>query len=131
MPNAIALATPTVTVGPIRVAAGTGHTLTVAAKHFPIGDTVEAVECDSNFLGGSVTDNCDAATRITGTVSAFGTVVGSPTTKITVLTSSTAPAYSDTAGGSCSAGGPSCFVYTSDTSTPDISFSSAFAVKPA
>lgn len=108
-------ASPAVTVSPTTVANGVGKTIKVTAKDFPVGDDVIALECDSGLPGGSVGDNCDTATMISGTVAPSGTV--SFSSKITVVTGT---AYSDGVGGSCLPGGPSCYVAVYDVSNPDI-----------
>ena len=92
--GSVGMLTPSVTIAPTTVANGNGKTITVTGKDFPINDTVDAVECDTAFSG-SLT-NCDnAPTEVSGTVGATGTVVWSPTTKITVLTTVTSPPYAD------------------------------------
>ncbi len=72
-----------------------GHTVSVSVHGFPVGETVQAVECDPMLPSGSVATNCDAATAITGTVGASGTVSGWSPARITVLTGATTPAYAD------------------------------------
>ncbi len=118
-------AAPSVSV-PLVVPIGNGKTLTVKGSDFPIGDTIEAVECDSVFTG-DVADNCDAATTIEGTAGPTGAVTFSPT-KMTVLTNDTSSRYSDATSGSCQSGGPTCYVATNDGSDSSITFTSPFNV---
>ena len=130
----IGMATPSVTIAPATVANGNGKTVTVTGKGFPIGDTVDSVECDTAFSGSL--NNCDTTNaEISGTTGATGTVVWSPT-KITVLTTGTSPPYADSsippatcaAGDSVATGNP-CFVYTyDDTLNGAISNTSPFGV---
>ena len=82
----------------------------VTATKFAVGDTVTAQECDSNVTSANLGTHCDSATRITGTVSAAGGVAFSPT-GVTVLVGG---AYTDSAGGTCPAGG-SCDIVVSDS----------------
>ena len=132
--GSIGMATPTVTIAPATVANGNGKTITVTGKGFPINDTVNAVECDTAFSGSL--NNCDTAkAEISGTAGATGIVVWSPTTKITVLTTVTSPAYADSssppatcAPGDSVADSDPCFVYTYDTLNPAISNTSPFSV---
>jgi hypothetical protein len=132
--GSVGMATPTVTIAPATVANGNGKTITVTGKDFPINDTVDAVECDTAFSGNL--NNCDTAgAEISGTAGATGTVVWSPTTKITVLTTVTSPPYADSsspsatcAPGDSVADSDPCFVYTHDTSNGVISNISPFGV---
>ena len=130
----LAMATPSVTIAPVTVANGNGKTITVTGKDFPIGDTVDAVECDTAFSGSL--NNCDTTNaQISGTAGATGTVVWSPTTKITVLTTVTSPPYADHSSplATCAPGdsvtnGDPCFVYAYDASNSAISNTSPFGV---
>ena len=132
--GSVGMATPTVTIAPATVANGNGKTITVTGKDFPINDTVDAVECDTAFSGNL--NNCDTAgAEISGTAGTTGTVVWSPTTKITVLTTVTSPPYADgsspsstCAPGDSVADSDPCFVYTHDTSNGMISNTSPFGV---
>ncbi len=125
--GSVTFATPTVTLSPTTVANGNGKTITVAAKNFPIGDTVYALECDSTLAGGSRSQNCDGATTIEGTVGSSGSVAFSPT-KLTVLSNDTTTQYSDSAGGTCLAGGPACAVAVYDGSNASLSFTPSFTI---
>lgn len=113
------LAAPAVTVSPLTVTDHNDKTIAPSTKFFPVGDQVYAVECDSGLPGGDVVDNCDMATVVSGTAGINGKVAFSPT-KIVVLSESTSTAYSDNAGGTCVAGGPSCYVAVYDVDNPDI-----------
>jgi hypothetical protein len=84
---------------------------TIAAKLFPVGDTVTAQECDSNVTAATVASHCDTSTVISGTAGATGAVVFSPTG----VTIHVGGAFSDTAGGTVTAGGTADIVVT-DTS---------------
>ena len=86
----------------------------VKAAGFPIGDTVVAQECDQNVTLATVASDCDGATQITATASARGAATFSPGVKLLV-----GGAFSDTAGGACSAGG-TCEVVVSDSANPGI-----------
>ena len=132
--GSIGMATPSVRIAPTTVANGNGKTITVTGKDFPINDTVDAVECDTAFSG-SLSDCDTAQTEISGTAGATGTVVWSPTTKITVLTTVTSPPYADSssppaacAPGDSVANGDPCFAYTYDASNEAISYTSPFGV---
>ena len=93
----------------------------VKATGFPIGDTIVAQECDpSVVIPASVASDCDSATQITATASARGAVTFSPGVKLLV-----GGAFSDTAGGACSAGG-TCEVVVSDSANPSIGTDVAF-----
>jgi hypothetical protein len=83
----------------------------VTAGNFPAGDTVTAQECDANVTSANVATNCDSATQISGTASSKGAVTFTAA-GITVLVGS---AYSDSAGGTCPAGG-SCHIVVNDSS---------------
>jgi hypothetical protein len=115
------------------VANGNGTTITVTGKDFPANGRVDAVECDAEFSGSL--NNCDTTkAQISGTAGATGTVVWSPTTKITVLTTVMSPPYADTPTlppraprGGLDSGYP-CFIYTNDTSNSAISNTSPFGV---
>jgi len=84
----------------------------VTAASFPVGDTVTAQECDSNETSANLATNCDSATQITGTVIASGGVSFSAA-GVKVLVGS---AYSDSAAGTCPAGG-SCDIVVSDSTS--------------
>jgi hypothetical protein len=107
--GAVTFAAPTVTVAKsANVVAN--YVDNVAAKLFPIGDTVTAQECDSGVTAANMTTHCDGTTQITGTVGATGAVVFSPTG----VTIHVGIAFSDTAGGTCPAGG-TCEVVVNDS----------------
>jgi hypothetical protein len=106
---AVTFATPTATVAKSSNVPA-NYVDTVTAKSFPIGDTVTAQECDSNVTAANLGTNCDSATQITGTVGSTGTVTFTPT-GVTIRVGSS---YSDTAGGTCPAGG-SCDVVVNDS----------------
>jgi hypothetical protein len=82
----------------------------IAAKLFPIGDAVTAQECDSGVTAANMATHCDATT-ISGTAGVTGAVVLTPA-GVTVLVGGS---FSDTAGGTCPAGG-SCDIVVNDTS---------------
>jgi hypothetical protein len=132
--GSLGMATPSITISPATVANGNGKTITVTSRDFPINDTVDAVECDTAFSGSL--NNCDTAqAEISGTAGATGTVVWSPTAKITVLTTVTSPSYTDSsspparcAPGDNVANSDPCFVYAYDTSNQAISKTSPFGV---
>ena len=91
----------------------------VKATGFPIGDTVTAEECNTSIaIPATVNANCDASTQITGTVAANGKVVF-PTTPPLGVTMAVAGDYTDTASGTCVAGG-TCEVVVNDSSNPTI-----------
>ena len=100
------MATPSVRIAPATVANGNGKTITVTGKDFPYKRHGDAVECDTAFSG-SLSDCDTAQTEISGTAGATGTVVWSPTTKITVLTTVTSPPYADSSSppATCAPGG--------------------------
>jgi hypothetical protein len=133
--GSVAMATPTVTITPTTVANGNGKTIAVTAKGFPIGDSVDAVECDTAFSGSL--NNCDTAkTQIGGTAGATGAVTWSPSTpRIPVLTTVTSTPYADSSSppATCAPGdsvtnNDPCFVYTYDGSNSAISNTSPFGV---
>ncbi len=82
----------------------------VTAADFPVGDTVTAQECDPGVNSANLATNCDNATQISGTVGSSGKVAFS--TGVMILVGS---AYSDSAGGTCTAGG-SCEIVVDDSS---------------
>ena len=84
----------------------------MTATKFPVGDTVTAQECDTNVTSANLATHCDSATQITGTVGANGRVTFTPT-GVTVLVGS---AYTDSAGGTCPAGG-SCDIVVDDSTS--------------
>jgi hypothetical protein len=84
---------------------------TIAAKFFPIGDTVTAQECDSNVTAATVASHCDTSTVISGTAGLTGAVVFSPTG----VTIHVGGAFSDTASGTVTAGGTADIVVTDTT----------------
>jgi Putative Ig domain len=135
---AIATATPTVTIAPTLVANANGATVGVTAKYFPIGDTVDAVECDTTMVPANASTHCDSATQLSGVAGPTGEVAGygwTPTTRLGVLTTATTTQYSDTAGGSCSpddsvANSDPCFVYVNDTANSSFFFTPALSIKP-
>jgi DNA-binding beta-propeller fold protein YncE len=133
--GSLAMATPSVTITPTTVLNGNGKTITMSAKGFPIGDTVDAVECDTAFSGNL--NNCDTAkTQISGTAGATGAVLWPPTTpKVPVLTTATSTPYADSssppatcAPGDSVANNDPCFVYTYDASNSAITNTSPFGV---
>ena len=94
----------------------------VKATGFPLSDHIEAEECDASvFPPYDLGTNCDAATAITGAVSATGTATFKPK-GIKMLVGS---GYSDSAGGTCDPGG-SCVVVVFDESN-DTVFATASA----
>ena len=106
---AVTFATPTATVAKASNVAA-NYVDTVTAKSFPIGDTVTAQECDSNVTAANLATNCDGTTQIVGTVGSTG-VVTFTATGVTIHVGS---AFSDTASGSCPAGG-ACEVVVNDS----------------
>ena len=83
----------------------------VTAGKFPVGDTVTAQECDPNVnLSQLWLPTVIAATQISGTVGTSGKVTFTAA-GVTILVGS---AYSDGAGGTCSAGG-SCEIVVNDS----------------
>jgi hypothetical protein len=84
----------------------------VTAAEFPAGDTVTAQECDGNVTSANLVTHCDSATQITGTAGTNGKVTFTAA-GVTIVVGS---AYSDTAGGSCPAGG-SCDIVINDSTT--------------
>ena len=95
---------------------------------FPIGDTIVAQECDPNLvIPATVASDCDAATQVSATASAKGTVAFTPG-----LTWAVGGAFSDTANGTCPAGG-TCEVLVSDSTNPSVGLDQAvsFAVPTA
>ena len=83
----------------------------VTAAKYPVGDTVTAQECDSSVTSANMATHCDSATQITGTVQPNGGVLFSPT----AVTVKVGAAYTDSAGGTCPAGG-SCDIVVNDSS---------------
>ena len=84
----------------------------VTAAKFPAGDTVTAQECDGAVTSANMATHCDSATQITGTVQPSGGVLFSPT-GVTVKVG--VGSYSDSAGGTCNAGG-TCDIVVNDSS---------------
>jgi hypothetical protein len=84
----------------------------VTAAEFAAGDTVTAQECDANVTSSTVGTHCDSATEITGTAGSNGKVTFTAA-GVEVLVGS---AYSDSAGGTCPAGG-SCDIVVNDSTT--------------
>jgi hypothetical protein len=131
----VALAKPTVTLSPATVPNALGYQFNVTAKNFPIGETVDAVECDTAYTVGNAND-CDAATQISGIANAMGTVATtawSPTIRLPVFTATTPTVYSDPNSGSCAIGDtvPSmhpCHVGTTDASNLVVEVSTPFGV---
>ena len=87
--------TPSVTIAPATVANGNGTTITVTGGDFPIGDAVDAVECDTACSGSfeQLRHNKSRNQR-------YGRRHGARwssrrTTKIMVLTTVTSPPYTD------------------------------------
>jgi hypothetical protein len=131
----VALAKPTVTLSPSTVPNALGSVFNVTAKNFPIGETVDAVECDTAYTVGTAGD-CDATTQISGVANAMGTVTTTawtPTIRLPVYTATTPTVYSDPNSGSCAIGDtvPSmhpCHVGTTDATNPVVAVSTAFGV---
>ena len=88
----------------------------LTAKDFPIGDTIDAVECDSSVTTANLGQNCDNGTLISGSASAAGGVTSTAWSSagLTMLVDG---AYSDSADGSCLTGG-SCSVALIDSTIP-------------
>jgi len=90
------------------------------ASGFPIGDTVEAAECDASVVAPTtVSTHCDSTTQIAGTVATTGKVTFSPT-DIQLLVGGD---YSDGAGGTCLPG-ETCDVVITDLDNAAIGLSS-------
>jgi hypothetical protein len=83
----------------------------VAAADFPIGDTVDAFECDSAVTASNVGTNCDSGTEVTGTVASSGKVTFSEA-GVTVVDGAS---YSDTAGNTVEPGGDADIVINDAT----------------
>jgi hypothetical protein len=99
--GSVAFATPAITLKKTTAALG-GSLDTVKAIGFPIGDTIDAQECDSSVsVPSTVSTNCDASTKISGTTGTTGVVVFAPTG----VTLAEGGAYSDPAAGTVAAGG--------------------------
>ena len=109
--EAVTFATPTATVKEASNVAP-NYVDKVTAAEFPAGDTVTAQECDASVTSGTVGTNCDGATEITGTAGSNGKVTFT-SAGVTVLVGNS---YSDTAGGTCPAGG-SCDIVVNDSTT--------------
>ena len=90
----------------------------IKASGLPIGDTIVAQECDANVSPlSNVSTNCDPLTDIHGTVSATGGLLLS--VGIMLLAGG---AYSDSANGTCPAGG-TCEIVLTDSQDPAIGLS--------
>jgi len=118
--SAIGLSTAVGFTSPVVVVKETSNVLgnyvdSVKATGFPIGDSIMAQECDPNLVfPASVASDCDTGTQVSATSSAKGTVTFSPGVTLRV-----GGAFSDSAGGACSAGG-SCEVLVSDSANPSV-----------
>jgi len=104
---AVTFATPTATVRESSNVAA-NYVDKVTAGEFPAGDTVTAQECDANVNAANLAAHCDSATQISGT---GGVKVAFTAAGVTVLVGG---AYSDSAGGTCLAGG-SCDIVVNDS----------------
>ena len=109
--EAVTFATPTATVKEASSVAP-NYVDKVTAAEFAAGDTVTAQECDANVTSSTVGTHCDSATEITGTAGSNGKVTFTAA-GVEVLVGS---AYSDSAGGTCPAGG-SCDIVVNDSTT--------------
>jgi hypothetical protein len=110
--GSIAMATPSVKVTKKTGVLG-NYVEKLTAKDFPIGDTIDAVECDSSATAATLGQNCDDATQISGAASAAGEVTGTAWSPAG-LTMLVGGDYSDSAGGSCLTGS-SCSVAVIDS----------------
>jgi hypothetical protein len=123
--SAIGLSTAVGFTSPVVVVKETTNVLgnyvdSVKATGFPIGDSIMAQECDPNLVfPASVASDCDTGTQVSATASAKGTVTFSPGVTLRV-----GGAFSDSAGGACSAGG-SCEVLVSDSANPSVGLEKA------
>ena len=88
----------------------------VTAEKFPVGDTVTAQECDGNVTSANLATNCDSATQITGTVQASGGVLFSASGVKVLIGSAYGTDGTDSAGGTCPAGG-SCDIVINDSTS--------------
>ena len=130
----VGFARPTVTLSPITVPNANGETIAVTAKNFPVGETVDALECDTAYTLGS-SDNCDGSTRVQGVANSAGTVMGvawSPT-RVPVYTTATTTPYADMAFGSCSPGDTvgnmrPCYIGTTDAGNAAVAVATPFSV---
>jgi hypothetical protein len=115
--GSIAMATPTVKVSKVTGVLG-NYVEKVTAKGFPIGDTIDAVECDSSATAANVGQNCDNATQTSGSASTAGAVTGTAWSPagVTMLVDG---AYSDSADGSCLTGS-SCSVAVIDSTNATV-----------
>jgi streptogramin lyase len=121
---AVAFATPTVKVTKTFGVLG-NYVEKVTALGFPIGDTIDAVECDSSATTANLGQRCDNATQISGIASAgvypeaAGEVTGTAWSSLGV-TMLVDGAYSDGVNnGQCLAGG-SCYVAAIDATNPSV-----------
>ena len=109
--EAVTFATPTATVKEASNVAP-NYVDKVTAANSPAGDTVTAQECDGNVTSANLGTNCDSATQITGTAGTNGKVTFTAA-GVKVLVGS---AYTDSAGGTCPAGG-SCDIVVNDSTS--------------
>jgi hypothetical protein len=130
----ISFASPIVTISPLTVPNANGEAIAVVAKNFPIGEPVDALECDPGYTAGDLT-HCDSATQIAGVANYAGTLLGiswSPV-RLPVYTTATSTAYTDTAGGTCAPGdtvgaADPCFIGTVDPSNASFAKATPFGV---
>jgi YVTN family beta-propeller protein len=86
----------------------------VTATNFPIGDTISVLECDSTVNPAiNLATNCDAATRITGTMGSNGNVLFSPAT----IPMKVGTSYIESGTGSVSLGGMADIVVSDSTAS--------------
>ena len=115
--GSIAMAVPLVKVSKTAGVLG-NYVETVTATDFPIGDTIDAVECDSSVTTANLGQNCDDVTQISGSASTAGEVTGTAWSPagLTMLVDG---AYGDGADGSCLTGG-SCYVAAIDSTNSPV-----------
>ncbi len=88
----------------------------VRTKHFPIGDTVVAQQCDADAIAGvNMASHCDGTTAISGQVTPSGTVRFTPTG----ITMRTGNAYADIAAETCDST-TNCQIIVTDQNNPSI-----------
>ena len=66
LPGSIGMDTPSVKLSKATVVLG-DYVEKLTAKNFPIGDTIDAVECDSSVITANLGQNCDDGSRSAAT----------------------------------------------------------------
>ena len=113
--EAVTFATPTASVRETSNVAP-NYVDKVTADEFPAGDTVTAQECDANVTSANLATNCDSATQITGTAGTTGKVIFTPAGVEVLIGSAYGTDGTDSAGGTCLAGG-SCDIVINDSTS--------------